>query len=104
MEKKLSKKRRGLRPNWDDHDKTTCPAINYFSDRENTELILLRQEIEIESGCCYCHKCEKFKKLNEYLAEFKNKGFWTFNKHVKAWNVFDPDWSIQNKFFSMQPL
>ena len=44
------------------------------------------------------------KKLKDYLAEFKKMGFWTFNKHVKAWIVFDPDWSIKNRFFSMKPL
>ena len=44
------------------------------------------------------------KKLKDYLAEFKKMEFWTFNKHVKAWNVFDPDWSIKNRFFSMKPL
>ena len=94
MEEKLSKKRTGLRPNWVDHNK----------NKWHMSLILLRQEIEIEQGCYYCKKCEKCKKLDEYLAEFKKKGFWTFNKNVKAWNVFDPDWSIENKFFSMQPL
>ena len=101
MEEKLSKKRTVLRTNWVDHDKNTCLVMNYFADREHTTLILLRQEIKIDSGCYYCHKCEKCKKLKEYLTESKKKGFWTFNKHVKAWNIFDPDWSIENKFFSM---
>ena len=100
----LSKKRTGLRPNWVNHDKNTCLVINYFADREHMSLILLRQEIEIEQGCYYCKKWEKCKKLDEYLAEFTKKGFWTFNKNVKAYNVVDPDWSIENKFFSMQPL
>ena len=89
MEEKLSIKRTGLRPNWDNHDKNTCLVINYFADREHTELILLRQEIEIENDCYYCKNCEKCKKLKEYLTEFKKDGFWTFNKHVKHWNVFN---------------
>ena len=104
MEQKLSKKRTGLRPNWDEHDAAKYLIINYFSDRENTELILLRQEIEIENGCFYCSNCEKCKKLKEYKEEFKKMGFWTLNKHVRTWNVFDPDWSTKNRVFSMKPL
>ena len=94
----------GLGPNWDDHDKNTCLIINYLSDRKNTELILLRQEIEIENGCYYCNNCKKCKKLKEYKKEFKKMGFWTFNKHVKVWDIFDPDWSIKSRDFSMEPL
>ena len=80
MEQKLSKKRTGLRPNWDEHDATKCPIINYFSDRENTELILLKQEIEIENGCFYCNNCKKCKKLKEYKSEFKK---WDFGHLIK---------------------
>ena len=83
MEKKLSKKRTGLHPNWVDLVKNTCLVINYFVDRENMSLILLRQEIEIEQGCYYCKKCEKWKKLDKYLAEFKKKGFGRSTKTLK---------------------
>ena len=92
LKQKLSKKRTGLRPNWDEHIAETCSVINYFSDTENTELILLRQEIEIESDCFDCNNCEKCKTFKEYKNEFKKMGFWTFNKHVREWDVFDPDW------------
>ena len=34
----------------------------------------------------------------------KKKGFWTFNKNVRYWNVYDPDWSYRNDFFSLEPL
>ena len=34
----------GLRPNWDEHDAATCPIINYFADRHNTELVITKQE------------------------------------------------------------
>ena len=33
-----------LRPNWDEHDATTCSIINYFADRNNTALITTNQE------------------------------------------------------------
>ena len=41
LKQKLAKKRTGLRPNSDEHYAEKCSIINYFSDRENTELILL---------------------------------------------------------------
>ena len=66
-ERNYQKKRTGLRPNWDNHNSETCYCINYFSDRENTELILLRQEIQIQNECDYCNECEKFTK---YRKEF----------------------------------
>ena len=40
-------KRTGLRPNWDEHDAATCSIINYFADRNNAALILVKQENEI---------------------------------------------------------
>ena len=104
LKQKLAKKRTGLRPNWDKHYAEKCSIINYFSDRENTELILLRQEFQVENSCICCGECEKCKKYQEYKSEFKKMGFWTFNKHVRTWNIFDPDWSVKNRVFSMKPL
>ena len=34
----------GLAPNWEDLDAATCIIINYFADRQNTEIILRKQE------------------------------------------------------------
>ena len=34
----------------------------------------------------------------------KKKGFWTFNKNVRVWNVYDPDWLLRNRKFSLEPL
>ena len=97
--KKLSKKRNGLRPNWDNHNAETC-CINYISDCENTELILLRQETQIQNECDYCNESEKCSKFGQYRKEFKKIGFWTFNKNVRVWKIFDPDWSVKNSFFN----
>ena len=55
-------KETGLQPNWDEHNATKCPIINYFADRENTELILLRQESEIENGCFLLQYLQKMQK------------------------------------------
>ena len=37
-----------LAPNWEDHDLETNPIINYFADRQHTELILKKVENEIK--------------------------------------------------------
>ena len=102
--KKLSKKRTGLRPNWDNHNAETCCCIDYISDCQNTELILLRQEIQIQNECDYCNECEKCNKSVQYGKEFKKMGFWTFIKNVRGWEIFDPDWSVKNSFFLMKPV
>ena len=36
-----------LAPNWEDHDLETNPIINYFADRQHTELILKKVENKI---------------------------------------------------------
>ena len=95
-------KRTGFRPNWDEHDAATCLIINYFADRNNTALILTKQEEKIEKTCYFCNTCKNCNRLKECKAQFRKMGFWTFNKHVKIWNVFDPKWSIKNRVFSMK--
>ena len=95
-------KRTVLRPNWDEQDAATCQIINYFADRNNTALILVKQENEIGKNCYFCNLCKNCNRLKECRAEFKRVGFWTFNKHVRVWNVFDPEWSIKNKVFLMK--
>ena len=77
-----------LAANWKDHDaSSTNPIINYYADRWHTELILEKQECFIASSCKDCLNCKKF---YNYREEFKKKGFWTFNKKIKYWNVYDP--------------
>ena len=92
-------KGKGLRPNWDEHNAAKCPKINYFADRNNTALILTKQENEIGNTCYFCNTCKKCSRLKECRAKFKRLGFWTFNKHVKLWNVFDPEWSNKSRIF-----
>ena len=31
-------------------------------------------------------------------------GFWTFNKDVKYWDVYDQDWSYRSEVFKLEPL
>ena len=95
-------KRTGFRPNWDEHDAATCSIINYFADRNNTALILTKQKEKIGKTCYFCNTCKNCNRLKKCTAEFKKMGFWTFNKSVTIWNVFDPEWSIKNRVFSMK--
>ena len=37
-----------LAPNWEDHDLESNPIINYFADREHTQLILKKIENKIK--------------------------------------------------------
>ena len=90
-------------PNWDNHDKNSCSIKNYYIDRECAEELLLRQGIQIENTCEYCLVCKKCKKCFTYLKEYKKTGFWTFNKNVRNWEVFDPDWSYKNTIFEIKP-
>ena len=93
-----------LAPNWEDHDAETCEIINYFADRPHAEKIVKDQEYFVAKSCNYGKICQKCRKLNEYRQVFKKKGFWTFNKDVKYWDVYDPDWSYRNRTFSLEPL
>ena len=81
----------GLRLNWDEHDAATYPIINYLADRYNTALIITKQEKKIYKTCYFCNMCKNCNRLKECRAELKKMGFWTFNKSVKIWNVFDPE-------------
>ena len=81
-----------LAPNWKDHDLGTCPTINYFADINHTELVLKKAEEKILKGCFYCQEYKNCKTFKEYLKVFKQNGFWTFNKNIKVWNVYDPQW------------
>ena len=81
-----------IAPNWKDYDLETNPIINYFADRNHTELILKKIEDKIEKCCFNCRECENCIKFNQYLKVFKQNGFWTFNKNARVWNVNDPMW------------
>ena len=86
---------------WVNHNKDICQIKNYYADRSHAELILFRQEMQIEDSCEFCLTCDKCKKF--LRKEYKNKGFWTHNKKVKIWEIFDPDWSYKNDVFEIKP-
>ena len=88
---------------WVNHNKDICQIKNYYADRNHAELILFRQEMQIEDSCEFCLTCDKCKKYLKYSKEYKNKGFWMHNEKVQIWEVFDPDWSYKNEMFEIKP-
>ena len=90
-----------IAPKWEVHDLETSPIINYFTDRNHTELILKKIEDKIKKCCFYCRECENCIKFNQYLNVFKQNSFWTFNKNVRVWNIYDPMWCKKNIYLKL---
>ena len=78
--------------------------INYFACRQRTEKIVKVIEHSVSKNCHYCRTCDKCSKLQTYRSEFKRSGFWTFNKEIKYWDIYDPDWSYRNDVFKLRPI
>ena len=93
-----------LASNWEDHDAKTNPIIKYFADRQHTELTLKKIEMKIIKTSFYCKNCKNCTKLFNYKNVFKEQGFWAFNKHIRCWNVFHPEWSYKNRIFEPFPI
>ena len=93
-----------LAPNWENHDVEKCRIINYVADRQHTEIILRKIEEKIVQSCFYCINCENCIKLSDYKNVFQQQGFWIFNKYIKYWDVYDPNWSIRNRIFKLLPV
>ena len=78
--------------------------VNYFERRRNTELIIRKIERLLKLKCFYCYNCENCTKFQIYQKEFKTNGFWTFNKHIEFWDIFDPDDHSKNVNFEIRPI
>ena len=81
------------------------PIMNYFADRQHTEKVL--RDIEstvIKSKCFYCKRCKNCQKFETYRNEFVKKRFWSFNKKIMYFDVYDPDWSFRNRVFKLRPI
>ena len=93
-----------LAPNWEDDDAEKNLIVNYFAERQHTELVIKKIEMKIIKTCFYCRTCENSIKFSNYKKIFNGQGFWTFNKHIRRWNVFDPEWSYKNKNLELFPI
>ena len=72
--------------------------VNYFTRWEFVKKLLTDAEIDVKKVCWYrkdCKKCERFYSIR---SEFKKKGFLTFNKSIKYWDVRD------HKQFEIRPI
>ena len=78
--------------------------INYFDRRQGTELVLRRIEELLKRKCFYCHNCKHCTKFQTYKKEFTRNGFWTFNKHIQFWDIFDPDYHSKKANFEIRPI
>ena len=87
-----------------DHDKDKNPIANYFADKQQAEFLIKRIKMKIIKKCYYCKKCKDCEQLSNLKKIFNKQGFWTFNKYVRTWNIFDPEWSYKNTEFELYPL
>ena len=77
---------------------------NYIATRQMAKDLLDKIEKKVIKKCYYCQRCENCTKFKTYKLEFEKKGFWTFNKHIRWWYVYDPDFSKRNIVFKLQPI
>ena len=87
-----------------DDDGRHLKTINNFYKRETVKKFLNNIENHLKKYCYYCNDCEF---CNAYVlrrAEMKRMGFWTHNKHMKFWDVYDPLWHRDNVKFTLKPL
>ena len=82
--------------------------VNYFVRRELVKKLLTDAEIDVKKVCWYCKDCKKCERFNSIRSEFKKKGFSTFNKGIKYWDVRDHEQfeirPIRDPSFRMQFL
>ena len=63
--------------------------VNYFARWERVKKLLADAEIDVRKVFWYCKYCKKCERFYSIRSEFKKKGFSTFNKGNKYWNVTD---------------
>ena len=78
--------------------------VNYFAQRQYVKKLLNDEENVVIKKCHYCNNCKQCEKFYSLRSEFKQKGFWTFNKHTKYWDVRDPSFNESNRKFEIRPI
>ena len=63
--------------------------VNFFAEQKLVIKLLTDAEIDVKKVCCYCKVCKKYERFYSIWSEFRKKGFQTFNKSTKYWDVRD---------------
>ena len=63
--------------------------VNCFARRELVIKLLTDAEIDVKKVCWCCKDCKKCERFCSIKSELKKKGFSTFNKGIKYWDVRD---------------
>ena len=87
-----------------DLDDLTWLPVNMFLDRETVEKLLQKLEKHMINYCYYFSNCQFCKENKIRRDELKRMGFWTHNKTVKCWNVYDPLYNKKNEKCTVLPL
>ena len=77
---------------------------NYIATRRMAKDLLDKIEKKVIKKCYYYQRFENCTKFKTYKLDFEKKGFWTFNKHIRWWYNYDPDFSKRNIVSELQPI
>ena len=78
--------------------------INIFLERDTLKKLVEKLEIHVSKSCFYCSNCQFCKEMNIRRDELKRMGFWSHNRSIKYWNVYDPLYNKKNEKFYIKPL
>ena len=79
-------------------------GINYFAERQSVKKVLNAAEIA-RMKVCYCYKnWKKYKRFYSFKTELVKKGFWTFSKHIKYWDIRVPEFKETNREFEASAI
>ena len=79
-------------------------VINYLAERQSVKKVLNDAETALMKVCDYCKNCKKCKRFYSIKTEIGKKGFLTFNKHIKYWDIRDPEFIKTNREFEVRPF
>ena len=77
---------------------------NMFLSRDTLKKLVEKLEVHVSKNCFYCSNCQFCKEMKIRRDELKRMGFWSYNKNVKYWNVYDPLYNRENEKFYILPL
>ena len=61
-----------------------------FLARDTLNKLVEKLEVHVSKNCFYCSNCQFCKEMKIRRDELKRMGFWSHNRNIKYWNVYDP--------------